>query len=123
MSRARTRPIAHIVVTAVARVCPSPQSSTARIWVGISESPQRGVEIGGTVKHTALPDPGVDRDPVHFAHWGPGISGVTRPTVGRCQLRGDVRFGSKADIEARPINFRFTPKSRHWNSVAECPLC
>src|SRR6516225_10496198 len=35
----------------------------------------------------------------------------------------DVRFGSKADIKASPRDVRFTPKSRHWNSVAECPLC
>jgi hypothetical protein len=76
MSRARTRPIAHIVVTAVARV----QS------------------VSAVVHGTALPDPGVDRGPVHFAHWGPGIGGVTHPTVGRCELGGDVRFGSKADI-------------------------
>jgi hypothetical protein len=25
----------------------------------------------------------------------------------------DVRFGSKADIEALPLDVRFTPKSRH----------
>jgi len=25
----------------------------------------------------------------------------------------NVRFGSKADIEARPINVRFTPESGH----------
>jgi hypothetical protein len=25
----------------------------------------------------------------------------------------DVRFGSKADIEARPINVRFTPNGGH----------
>jgi hypothetical protein len=113
MSRARTRPIAHIVVTAVARVQSVSAASTARIWVGISESPQRGVEIGGTVKHTALPDPGVDRDPVHFAHWGPGIGGVTHPTVGRCQLGGDVRFGSKADMTCRDHDVRYSPKSGH----------
>jgi len=35
----------------------------------------------------------------------------------------NVRFGSKADIEARPINVRFTPESGHRNSVVECPLC
>src|SRR5262249_7931086 len=35
----------------------------------------------------------------------------------------NVRFGSLADIEALPLNVRFTPKSRHWNSVCECPLC
>src|SRR6516162_1224148 len=34
-----------------------------------------------------------------------------------------VRFGSKADIGALPINVRFTPKSGHWNSVVEYPLC
>jgi hypothetical protein len=32
----------------------------------------------------------------------------------------DVRFGSKADIGAPPINVRFTPKSGHWNSVLKC---
>src|SRR6516165_2111495 len=35
----------------------------------------------------------------------------------------DVRYGSKADISACPINVCFTPKSGHWNSVAKCPLC
>src|SRR6516164_6394362 len=29
----------------------------------------------------------------------------------------------KAHIGAHPINVRFTPKSGHWNSVVECPLC
>src|SRR5262249_12419772 len=35
----------------------------------------------------------------------------------------NVRFGSKADIEAPPTNVCFTPKSGHWNSVGKCPLC
>jgi hypothetical protein len=35
----------------------------------------------------------------------------------------DVRFGSKADIEAPPTDVRFTPKSRHWLSGLECLLC
>src|SRR6516164_1303380 len=35
----------------------------------------------------------------------------------------NVRFGSKADIAACLINVRFTPKSGHWNLVAQCPLC
>src|SRR5215469_2833466 len=34
----------------------------------------------------------------------------------------NVRFGSKADIGAPPINVRFTPKSGHWLSVSGCPL-
>jgi hypothetical protein len=34
----------------------------------------------------------------------------------------NVRFGSKADIGARPSHVRFTSESGHWNSVAECPL-
>src|SRR5262249_24533013 len=36
----------------------------------------------------------------------------------KCQKRDpiiNVRFGSKADIGARPINVRFTPKSGHQN--------
>jgi hypothetical protein len=38
-------------------------------------------------------------------------------------LKVDVRLGSKADIEVPPADVRFTPKSGHWNSVWECPLC
>ena len=35
----------------------------------------------------------------------------------------NVRFGSKADIQSKKYDVRFTPKSGHRNSVAECPLC
>jgi len=35
----------------------------------------------------------------------------------------DVRFGSKADMAAHYSDVCFTPKSRHWNSVAQCLLC
>src|SRR5262249_51453859 len=35
----------------------------------------------------------------------------------------ECRFGSLADIALRPRHVRFTPKSRHWKSVAKCPLC
>jgi hypothetical protein len=34
-----------------------------------------------------------------------------------------VRYGSKADIGARRINVRFTPKSGHWLSASGCLLC
>jgi hypothetical protein len=34
-------------------------------------------------------------------------------------LQVNVRFGSKADIGARPYDVRFTPKSGHWNSPAK----
>ena len=36
---------------------------------------------------------------------------------------GNVRFGSDADIQPCLSDVRFTPKSRHWLSVSECPLC
>jgi hypothetical protein len=40
------------------------------------------------------------------------------------QIRtADVRFGSKADIAARPSDVRFTPKSGHGLSALGCPLC
>ena len=35
----------------------------------------------------------------------------------------NVRFGSKADIEAPQPDVRFTPKSRHHLSAVGCPLC
>ena len=35
----------------------------------------------------------------------------------------NVRVGSKADIAAPPTDVRFTPKSGHRNSAAQCPLC
>ena len=43
-----------------------------------------------------------------------------RPAV---RYSTDVRFGSKADIRVHPRDVRFTPKSGHWNLVAECLLC
>jgi hypothetical protein len=33
-----------------------------------------------------------------------------------------VRFGSEADMEARPINVCFAPESGHWLSALGCPL-
>ena len=35
----------------------------------------------------------------------------------------DVCFRSKADISIGLRDVRFTPKSRHWNSVVQCLLC
>lgn len=34
----------------------------------------------------------------------------------------NVRFGSKADIEARQSDVRFTPKSGHWLRALGSPL-
>ena len=28
-----------------------------------------------------------------------------------------------ASLNSAGLNVRFTPKSGHWNSVVECPLC
>src|SRR5690348_17338023 len=39
------------------------------------------------------------------------------------QLELHVRLGSKADIEERPSDVRFTPKSGHRLSLSPCPLC
>src|SRR5262249_55808661 len=33
-----------------------------------------------------------------------------------------VRFGSITDVPQRLTDVRFTPESRHWNSVWKCPL-
>jgi hypothetical protein len=38
-------------------------------------------------------------------------------------LIAHVRFGSKADIEARPFDVRFTPKSGHGWVTVRRPLC
>ena len=35
----------------------------------------------------------------------------------------DFRYRSKADIEARPSDVRFTPKSGHQAMTQACPLC
>jgi len=43
-----------------------------------------------------------------------GLLGIDQPiSLLSRDLGSDVRFGSKADIAARPRNARFTPKSRH----------
>jgi hypothetical protein len=52
------------------------------------------------------------------------VAGLVEPLAERSgpgahRMPCDVRFGSKADIEARPFDVRFTPKSGH--SVS--PLC
>jgi hypothetical protein len=39
-----------------------------------------------------------------------------------CQGGVDVRFGSKADIERRPADVRFTPNSGHSSACVGCPL-
>jgi hypothetical protein len=39
------------------------------------------------------------------------------------QQMADVRFGSKADMEGRQTDVRFTPKSRHSSGQLSCPLC
>jgi hypothetical protein len=49
---------------------------------------QRCVEIDDTVKHAALPDPGIDRDPVHLAHGVPGVGHVGL-IAERCQRRAN----------------------------------
>ena len=38
-------------------------------------------------------------------------------------MSSHVRFGSKADIGARPINVCFTPKSGHHRARSPCPFC
>src|SRR5215831_19581137 len=56
--------------------------------------------------------------------WHPGMS---KRTAVSCQAYGrwsrcDVRFGSKADIEAPPPDVRFTPNSGHRRAPLGCPL-
>src|SRR5262249_35353517 len=46
---------------------------------------------------------------------------VKRPRTLECNCY--VCFGSKAEILECPIDVRFTPKSRHWDSAVKCPLC
>jgi len=55
---------------------------------------------------------------LRLAKWGSGVE-----LQGSNSKPAHVRFGSKADIGARPIDVRFTPESGHWNSAAKCPLC
>src|SRR6516162_639746 len=45
------------------------------------------------------------------------------PFVAPKRDRNHIRFGSKADIHPPSADVRFTPKSGHWNSTAQCPLC
>jgi hypothetical protein len=45
------------------------------------------------------------------------------PKMALGEVKSYVRFGSKADIAAPPTNVRFTPKSGHWLSTLERPLC
>ena len=63
--------------------------------------------------------------PSHFLLRGSGRGIVAGETSALKEVVGgiaNVRFGSKADIHPPSADVRFTPKSGHWNSVAECPL-
>jgi len=52
------------------------------------------------------------------------ISPKVRPGRALWSVRAaHVRFGSGTDVAASLINVRFTPKSGHRNSVAQCLLC
>src|SRR5262249_23680766 len=57
----------------------------------------------------------------------PGGGHTQHSEFSRCAAQqnqtANVRFGSKADIEVRSEDVRFTPKSGHWLSTSECPLC
>jgi hypothetical protein len=52
--------------------------------------------------------------------------GIVAGQTGRLEVvktaLANVRFGSKADIVRDQLNVRFTPKSGHRNSAAECSL-
>src|SRR5215470_3454848 len=50
-----------------------------------------------------------------------GVSKIRSPGLAQPPRKLAVKFRSYASATAD--NVRFTPKSRHWNSVAECPLC
>ena len=50
------------------------------------------------------------------------VCDIKRLLVSYLTREVNVRFGSKADIGASPIDVRFTPKSGHWDSAAKCPL-
>jgi len=52
----------------------------------------------------------------------PQFSTAAGQLCSTAKLAIDVRFGSKADIEARPVNVRFTPESGRRLSVSARPL-
>ena len=52
-----------------------------------------------------------------------GGMGPDRHFARQQSSRPNVRFGPKADISECPRDVRFTPKSGHWLSVSQCPLC
>ena len=51
------------------------------------------------------------------------LVGVSAQMVHRRNWSLGFRFGSKACIQRRLSDVRFTPESGLWNSVTECPLC
>src|SRR5262249_47726052 len=59
------------------------------------------------------------------SHFLPRSSGHSMVPAQTCPGSGPahVRFGSKADIGARPIDVRLTPESGHHRVRSPCPLC
>jgi hypothetical protein len=72
---------------------------TSRAQKGPPSFPKR------TTNHQKGPVPG----------FATGEMGFRRRFAQQQSCIADVRYGSKADIEARPVNVRFTPESGHCN--------
>ena len=90
----------------------------------IREHDQTGCEAEPPDRHLIAKNIRIE----HLKSGPPGLETQHR-TKGIRVLQGarrqaaNVRFGSKADIEAPSFDVRFTPKSGHQNSAAKCPLC
>jgi hypothetical protein len=51
-----------------------------------------------------------------------GEMGISGQFAQQQSQAAHVRFGSKADIQPRPTNVRFTPESGHWLEHQACLL-
>jgi hypothetical protein len=107
-------------------------ASTGQALAALSDELRRAVrdEVRRDFGDTNRPRPALGGDaPAGSAANMAGLDGMSCHVVGQpaalCITRifgWYVRFGSKADMAACPINVRFTPKSGHCRTTLGCPL-
>jgi hypothetical protein len=96
--------------------------TATRAWIDLPQWPAREISPHKHARPDGRYDPFRLRGNWRFDRVGAvgGCAAISATQDVMARNSADVRFGSKADIEARPRNVRFTPEKQTSFSTAEC---
>jgi hypothetical protein len=99
--------------------------TATRAWIDLPQWPAREISPHKHARPDGRYDPFRLRGNWRFDRVGAvgGCAAISATQDVMARNSADVRFGSKADIEARPRNVRFTPESRHRSAQRNAALC